>query len=110
MSKFFAYYAGQGGCDYTIGCNKKLIELPNVQTMAQAVEMVVNDNDDHALSRDRIKEYVSEIQVFEVADSRKLDVRALKQQWKQEEQEAENQQKHEAELQEFERLKAKLNK
>ena len=110
---FVAYVEGSGeGCDYTIGCNLAVKVLPeHIETMEQAIEYCTTlsyEGEDAFL--DYAVEMVSSITVFEVADSQKVDIAAIKAAKRAEKRRIEEQRKEEQERAELARLKAQYEK
>jgi hypothetical protein len=70
-TKFFAYLCGDGGCDYTMACNKKLVAL-KAQTWEEAEKEAgkqLNANADRC----------SMIFVIQASEGRRFDVNSYKQ-------------------------------
>lgn len=112
--KFVVHLKGSGqGCDYTIGCNQKTIELPaTIKTLGDAYKYVVGDPDDEdsGLINDYGKDSIKTAIIYCVVDEAEIDIDELirKQEIVAIAKKAEMQQLHDEA--EFNRLKEKLGK
>lgn len=110
--KYFAYMNNDGGCDYTIGCNRELVELP-ANSMREALELLRHELVEHGrASVDEERSYFTsdigelrEITVFEVSNSVQVDVGPIKAQHKERQRELEKERKQSERRAEYERLK-----
>ena len=105
--RFYAYFEGVGeGCDYSIGCNIRLVPLPEeIKTAEEAIEYV------HGYDKNGQIFYIgldciSTVTILAVAETTEVDIGKLLQQ----EKEAEEQEKREKDEATFEALKKKLGK
>jgi hypothetical protein len=71
QSIFYAFLQGDGGCDYTMGCNLKLVNLKGATTWEDAEKKAAKLYEDYS-------EYCSQITILEVNEERDFDVDAYK--------------------------------
>lgn len=103
---FIAIMHQEGGCDYTIGCGTKVVEL-KAKNKEQATNELIHmffheDGDMHGHEED-----VGEVNVFEVKEKLHFDLSGLVRDQKEKEKEKEKKRQEEHEKAELRRLKAK---
>lgn len=111
MNKYMLLLIGIGeGCDYTIACNRKWIELEGCTSMDEAVEMaktmlVPTNNPDHETSEDLGR--ISSGRVLEISNSRLLDIDSWVNNKQKEKANQEKLQAHEKDMELIDALKKK---
>jgi len=110
MSKYFAYVENEGGCDYTIGCNRDLIELQG-NSLAEAVEFlrqdICSDKSDGLYFTTSVNE-LDKITILEVIASVDVDIETIKKEYQQNEQKRKDVEDTESRRVEYERLKVEF--
>jgi hypothetical protein len=102
MSKFYAYYTGPGGCDYTIGCNNDLQELS--ATNKHDAELEIQEAYSH------MEEYgIEKVQLFEVKSVEDIDVTEIDKKMAEERRHKEIKRVEAEERAQYEKLKNKFN-
>ena len=79
MSVFYLYEEQEGGCDYTIGCGRRLRQLEGVADMVEAVKKASNLNtdcrgDDDPMIITHGEFAVSHARILEVANERVIEL------------------------------------
>lgn len=98
--KYIAYLHQDGGCDYTIGCGSAIRHL-HASNMDEALKEALKHIDTYDIDT------ISSAVIFEVNDSKLVDVQAFYKQIRQETQEEERKLKEVLEKREYLRLKKK---
>lgn len=101
---FIAYLEQQGGCDYTIGCGKRLIRLKADSKEKAIIELKTIIKEDYGTY-----DYgLEEITLFETSIEENMPIQEWIEENRREEQAEIQKEKDEAEKAEYERLKQKF--
>lgn len=113
--KYYLYEEQDGGCDYTIGCGKRLRLIEGATTMAEAIAKAIdrapNQWGDMEEMFDTEGEWrVSKAVILEVAEEHVIDIVAVGRSREAARRQEEQQAAQEKEKREYERLRAKFGK
>ena len=81
-NNYIAHFTGVGeGCDYTIGCNQKLVHLGGFESMIHAENfafgLITSNNDNSEIELPRL-DMIEKLDIYCVTASRKCNISHLK--------------------------------
>lgn len=68
MTKFFAYLEQESGCDYTMACGRKLVEVEGAKSVTDAGERVLREYDYDIVSGENKITAIAIIEAVAVAE------------------------------------------
>lgn len=103
MKTYKAYLFQEGGCDYTIGCGCKVVDI-KATTMEEAKKEILEIIDYYSIDN------LDSVEIYEISEVFEVDLDEIKNNIEKEEDNIKFMQKELEELKEFERLKNKYGK
>lgn len=110
--KYYLYEVQNGGCDYTIGCGRRLREIKDATSMQEAIDKVcvIDAGEDPILRTDNDELSPNKATILAVAEQHEIDLDKLRSDRENLQNEIAKAEEDKKEREQYEKLKAKFEK